>query len=62
MSIRRRAWLEQRQRVIASGFPAATSHHHHIFVTQPETARAALLQRANYIRTSSMPVCGDHAV
>lgn len=42
------SWLEQRQRELAAGFPGAAGHHHHVYVLQTETGRAALLERAGY--------------
>lgn len=42
------AWLEARQREIAGEQPGASAYLHHSFVTQGETARAALLEKAGY--------------
>lgn len=43
------AWLEQRQRTqAATEHGSAPRHAHHAFVTQGETARAALLEKAGY--------------
>ena len=40
------AWLESRQREMAAAHRNAPGHAHHAFVTQGETARAALLDSA----------------
>lgn len=42
------AWLETRQRVVAAARGHAGPHAHHAFVTQSETARAALLEKSGY--------------
>jgi mycothiol synthase len=42
------AWLEQRQRSLALERPGAAGYAHYSFVTQGETARAVLLQKAGY--------------
>ena len=42
------AWLEARQRAMAAARGHGGPHAHHAFVTQGETARAALLQKAGY--------------
>lgn len=43
------AWLEERQRTqAATEHGSAPQHAHHAFVTQGETARAALLEKAGY--------------
>lgn len=43
------AWLESRQREVAAAVHrSAPLHAHHAFVTQGETARAALLEKAGY--------------
>lgn len=41
-------WLEKRQRQVAAAHGDAQQHAHHAFVTQGETARAALLRRPGY--------------
>jgi mycothiol synthase len=41
-------WLESRQREMAAAHPQASAHAHHAFVSQGETARAALLEKAGY--------------
>lgn len=41
-------WLEARQRQVATIHGDARQHAHHAFVTQGETARAALLRRFGY--------------
>ncbi|KRC21908.1 GNAT family N-acetyltransferase [Acidovorax sp. Root217] len=43
------AWLEQRQRTqAATEHPGAPRHAHHAYITQGETARAALLEKSGY--------------
>jgi mycothiol synthase len=42
------SWLESRQREMAATHPGGLRHAHHAFVTQGETARAALLEKAGY--------------
>ncbi|CAN7611732.1 GNAT family N-acetyltransferase [Acidovorax sp. LjRoot129] len=42
------AWLEARQREMAAAHGSSAQHAHHAFVTQGETARAALLEKAGY--------------
>lgn len=42
------AWLEQRQRAVAAALPAGAGHQLHVFVTETEQARAALLRSAGY--------------
>jgi GNAT superfamily N-acetyltransferase len=42
------AWLEARQREMAVAQGPAGPHAHHAFVTEGETARAALLEKAGY--------------
>lgn len=41
-------WLERRQREIAATRPEAAQKLFNVFVTQPETGRAAMLERAGY--------------
>ncbi len=41
-------WLERRQRVIASTHPEAAQNLFNVFVTQSETGRAVMLERAGY--------------
>ncbi|CAN7390476.1 GNAT family N-acetyltransferase [Variovorax sp. LjRoot178] len=41
-------WLESRQREMALAYRSAPRHAHHAFVTQGETARATLLEKAGY--------------
>lgn len=43
-------WLEARQREMAADHPRARGHQHHAFVTEGETARMALLEKAGYHR------------
>lgn len=42
------AWLEARQRAMAAARGHPGPHAHHAFVTQGETARAALLEKSGY--------------
>ncbi|WP_295380948.1 GNAT family N-acetyltransferase [uncultured Pseudacidovorax sp.] len=42
------AWMEARQQEMARAHPQALAHAHQAFVTQGETARAALLEKAGY--------------
>jgi ribosomal protein S18 acetylase RimI-like enzyme len=42
------AWLEARQREIALEHPGASGYLHHVFVTQAEAGRAAMLAQAGY--------------
>ncbi|MDM0027371.1 GNAT family N-acetyltransferase [Variovorax saccharolyticus] len=42
------AWLESRQREMAAAHRSAPMHAHHAFVTQGESARAALLEKSGY--------------
>lgn len=42
------AWLEAHQRAMAVAHRSAPRHAHHAFVTQGETARAALLEKSGY--------------
>ncbi|MGO4391168.1 GNAT family N-acetyltransferase [Variovorax sp. M-6] len=42
------SWLESRQREMAAAHRSAPGHAHHAFVTQGESARAALLEKAGY--------------
>jgi GNAT superfamily N-acetyltransferase len=42
------SWLESRQREVASAHRSAPRHAHHAFVTEGESARAALLEKAGY--------------
>lgn len=42
------AWLESHQREMAATHRSAPRHAHHAFVTQGETARAALLEKSGY--------------
>ena len=42
------SWLESRQREMAAAQRGALRHAHHAFVSEGETARAALLEKAGY--------------